>query len=115
MIPIRDVIPSRTTPWVNLFLIGVNVAVFLYELVLPDEAFRAFARDVGLVPAHFSWITATTSMFVHENLLHIGSNLISLWIFGDNVEDQLGHGRYLAFYLLAGYAAGLTEVWATPH
>ena len=114
MIPIRDVIPSRTTPWVSVVLIGINAAVFLYELVLSDDAFRAFAREFGLVPAHFSWIAATTSMFVHQNLLHLGSNLLSLWIFGDNVEDQLGHGRYLAFYLLAGYAAGLADVWATP-
>jgi len=114
MIPIRDVIPSRTTPWVNLLLIGINILVFFYELLLPEEAFRTFVYDVGLVPAHFSWAAATTSMFVHENVLHVGSNLLSLWIFGDNVEDQLGHGRYLAFYLIAGYAAGLAEVWASP-
>ena len=114
MLPIRDVIPSRTTPWVTLLLIGINAAAFVYELVLSDDGFRAFAREFGLVPAHFSWIAATTSMFVHENLLHVGSNLMALWIFGENVEDQLGHGRYLAFYLLAGYAAALTEVWASP-
>ena len=89
--------------------------VFLYEFVLPRDVFREFVFRFGLVPAHFTWTAATTSMFVHENLLHVGSNLLSLWIFGDNVEDQLGHGRYLVFYLLAGYAAGLTEVWASPH
>src|SRR5262245_57763602 len=114
MIPIRDVIPSRTTPWVTLLLIGTNAAVFLYELALSDTALRGFIREFGLVPAHFSWSAATTSMFIHESLLHAGSNLLALWIFGDNVEDQLGHGRYLAFYLLTGYAAGLAEVWASP-
>lgn len=114
MIPIRDVIPSRTTPWINLALIAANVLVFFYEVVMPEDAFRDFVFRFGLVPAHFTWLTATTSMFVHENLLHVGSNLLSLWIFGDNVEDQLGHGRYLLFYLIAGYAAGLAEVWASP-
>ena len=66
------------------------------------------------MPAEFSWLTATTSMFLHGGLLHVGSNLLSLWIFGDNVEDRLGHGRYLVFYLLTGYAAGLAQVWASP-
>lgn len=114
MIPIRDIIPSRTTPWINLALIAANVLVFLYEAMMPDDVFRDFVFRFGLVPADFTWFTATTSMFVHENLLHVGSNLLSLWIFGDNVEDQLGHGRYLIFYLIAGYAAGLAEVWAGP-
>ena len=114
MIPIRDVIPSRTTPWVTLVLIGVNLAVFAYELVLPEDAFRTFAREAGLVPAGFSWTAATTSLFVHGNLIHISGNLVALWVFGENVEDQLGHGRYLAFYLAAGNAAALADVWATP-
>ena len=114
MIPIRDVIPSRTTPWVNLLLIAINVGVFLYEWLLPDEAFVSFVYRHGLVPANVSLVTATTSMFVHENLLHAGGNLLSLWIFGDNVEDQLGHGRYLLFYLLAGYTAAFAQVWAAP-
>jgi membrane associated rhomboid family serine protease len=114
MIPIRDVIPSRTTPWVNLVLIGINVVVFVYEVLLTEDAFREFVYDFGLIPARFSWMAATTSMFVHENLLHVGSNLLSLWIFGDNVEDQLGHGRFLIFYLVTGYVAALTEVWASP-
>ena len=114
MIPIRDIIPSRTTPWVNLLLIGVNVVVFLYEALLPRDAFVEFVFRHGLVPAHVSWITATSGMFIHENLIHVGSNLWSLWIFGDNVEDQLGHLRYLAFYLIAGYAAAAAQVWASP-
>jgi membrane associated rhomboid family serine protease len=114
MIPLRDVIPSRTTPWINLLLIGANVLVFLYECLLNDHEAAQFFLTYGLVPVHFSWIAATTSMFVHANWLHVGSNLLSLWIFGDNVEDRMGHGRYLAFYLLAGYAGGLLEVWVQP-
>ena len=114
MIPIRDVIPSRTTPWVTTLLILINALVFLYELSLPDEARLEFVYTLGLVPAEYSWPTATTSMFLHADILHVGSNLLSLWIFGDNVEDRLGHGRYLIFYLLMGYAASLAEVWANP-
>jgi membrane associated rhomboid family serine protease len=114
MIPIRDVIPSRTTPWVNLLLIGINVAVFLYEVLMPQEEFVAFVYRHGLIPAQLSIVGATTSMFVHENIIHVGGNLLSLWIFGDNVEDQLGHGRYLVFYLLMGYAAATAQVWADP-
>src|SRR5262245_31255794 len=101
MIPVRDVIPSRTMPWVNVVLIVVNALVFLYECVLTRSQFLDVVFAYGLVPAHFSWTTATTSMFVHENLVHLGSNLLVLWIFGDNVEDQLGHGRYVIFYLMA--------------
>jgi membrane associated rhomboid family serine protease len=114
MIPIRDVIPSRTTPWVNLLLIAVNVAVFLYEAFMPEDEYVAFVYRHGLIPAQLNITSATTSMFVHENLLHAGGNMLSLWIFGDNVEDQLGHGRYLVFYLLMGYAAALAQVWASP-
>jgi membrane associated rhomboid family serine protease len=115
MVPLRDVIPSRTTPWVTYLLIGVNLAVFLYEWTLPDAALEQLIFTYGLVPAHASWLTATTSMFLHAGLLHVGGNLLSLWIFGDNVEDRFGHLRYLVFYLLAGYLANLAEIWAAPH
>jgi len=114
MIPIRDVIPSRTTPWVTILLVAANVVIFLYEVSLPEEAAERLFAVYGLVPADFNWVAATTSMFLHGGWLHVGSNMISLWIFGDNVEDRMGHGRYLAFYLLTGYAAGLAEVWISP-
>jgi rhomboid family protein len=114
MIPVSDVIPSRTTPWINLTLIVVNTAAFLYETTLAYDARVEFLYRHGLVPADFTWTAATTSMFVHESLLHVAANLLALWIFGDNVEDRLGHGRYLVFYLLAGYMSGLAEVWAWP-
>jgi membrane associated rhomboid family serine protease len=114
MIPLRDVIPSRTTPWATMFLIGLNTLVFLYELSLPAHGLRGFFETYGLVPAHFSWTTAVTAMFLHAGWFHLGGNLLSLWIFGDNVEDRMGHGRYLVFYLVAGLAANLAQTWASP-
>ncbi len=114
MIPLRDVIPSRTTPWVTLGLLLVNALVFGYECLLTDEGATRLFLDYGLVPAQFSWLTATTSLFLHTGWLHVGSNLLCLWLFGDNIEDRLGHGRFLVFYLLGGYVAGLLEVWSHP-
>jgi membrane associated rhomboid family serine protease len=112
MIPLRDIIPSRTTPWITLSLIGLNAAVFLREVTLPPDAMEPFIQTFGLIPSAFSWMSLVTSMFVHAGWLHIGSNLLSLWIFGDNVEDRMGHGRFLVFYLLAGTAAALLETAA---
>ena len=116
MIPLRDVIPSRTTPYVTLSLIGVNALVFARQwLFLGDEpGLVAYFYRWGLVPAAFSWTAVVTSMFVHAGLLHASGNLLSLWIFGDNVEDRLGHLRFLAFYLATGVAATLAESWADP-
>jgi membrane associated rhomboid family serine protease len=112
MIPVQDVIPSRTTPWVTLVLIGVNAVVFAYELALDADARLQFFFAYGLVPAEFSWTTAVTSMFLHSGWLQVGGNLLALWIFGDNVEDRLGHGRFLVFYALAGCIAALAQTWA---
>jgi len=109
MIPLRDVIPSRTTPWVTMALIAVNLLAFVREVTLPAEGLEAFIATFGLIPADFSWVAVLTSMFVHAGWLHIGSNMICLWIFGDNVEDRMGHGRYLVFYLLAGASAAWLE------
>jgi membrane associated rhomboid family serine protease len=114
MIPLRDVIPSRTTPGVTIGLIAANVIVFLWQLSLPDRELERFFMTNGLVPADFSWTAAFTSMFVHANAVHAISNLLCLWIFGDNVEDRLGHLRFLGFYLLAGVAAALAQTWADP-
>ena len=114
MIPLRDVIPSRTTPWMTSLLIGVNALVFLYELLLPAGDRESFFLLYGLIPAEFSWVTVFTSMFIHGGFLHIAGNLLSLWIFGDNVEDRMGHGRFLVFYLLAGVVASLAQTWAQP-
>ncbi len=114
MIPLRDVIPSRTTPVITFLLIGLNTLIFLYQFAMPSDALQRFVYVYGLVPAQFSWTNLLTSMFLHGGLLHLGGNMLSLWIFGDNVEDRMGHGRYLLFYLLAGSTAGLLQSVATP-
>jgi membrane associated rhomboid family serine protease len=115
MIPLRDVIPSRTTPWVTLFLIAVNAVVFATMAVLSEEHRREIIGEYGLLPGRWSWMTATTSMFVHAGSLHVAGNLAALWLFGENVEDRFGHVRYLAFYAALGYVAGLAELWAAPN
>src|SRR5262245_14458720 len=113
MIPLRDIIPSRTTPIVTICLIALNIIVFLYELSL-GRAVDAFTLYYGLVPAAFSWMTVFTSMFLHGGFLHVAGNMLYLWIFGDNVEDQMGHGRFIAFYLLCGIAAALAQTFTVP-
>ena len=113
MIPLRDVIPSRTTPYVTVTIIVLNALVFLYQLSL-GEQINAFMLYFGLVPAAFSWVTVFTSMFLHGGLLHVGGNMLYLWIFGDNVEDRMGHGRFIVFYLLCGVAAALAQTILNP-
>jgi len=113
MIPLRDVIPSRTTPVVTVTLIIVNALAFFYELSLGDSV-DLFLRTYGLVPAEFSLLTLVTSMFLHGGFLHAGGNMLYLWIFGDNVEDRMGHGRFLVFYLLCGAAAALAQTMMQP-
>jgi rhomboid family protein len=124
VIPIRDQLPTRTVPFVNYALIAVNVAVFGLEWMavqggMPVEQLlgqwaliprRLFVDPVGGVESVF------TSMFMHDptGLLHIGGNMLFLWIFGDNVEDAMGHLRYLAFYLVGGMAAATAQVVADP-
>ena len=113
MIPLRDIIPSRTTPVVTISLIAVNVLVFIYELSLGRDV-DAFTLYYGLVPAAFSWVTVFTSMFLHGGFMHVAGNMLYLWIFGDNVEDRMGHGRFLVFYLLCGVAAALAQTITGP-
>jgi membrane associated rhomboid family serine protease len=114
MIPLRDVIPSRTTPFVTVLLIAANAAAFLYEQSLTDRQLDRFLMTWGLVPAAFSPITLVTSMFLHGSWLHFLGNMLYLWIFGDNVEDRFGHGRYVVFYLLAGAAAAFLQTVFNP-
>jgi membrane associated rhomboid family serine protease len=114
MFPISDVIPSRTTPVVTIALIVVNVLVFLYELLLPAPALEAFMQQYALIPAWFSWPTLLTSMFLHAGFWHVVPNMLYLWIFGDNVEDRLGHARYLAFYVAAGIVAAIAQLAINP-
>jgi membrane associated rhomboid family serine protease len=114
MIPIRDVIPSRTTPVVTVTLLVVNVVVFLLSPPVHSQAFESFVRTWGVTPVSFEWSAVFTSMFVHGSWMHMLSNMLFLWIFGDNVEDRMGHGRYLCFYLLCGAVAALAQVLADP-
>lgn len=114
MIPLRDVIPSRTRPYVNVALIALNAFVFVQQLGLGADEIEGFIRRFGLVPAAFSWTAVLTSMFVHGGFMHFAGNMLYLWIFGDNVEDRMGHGRYLAFYLLSGVGAALAQTYVAP-
>ena len=114
MIPLRDVIPSRTKPGITISLIVINVLIFLFQLTLGERAREAFIYAFGLVPAYFSFATVFTSMFVHGGLAHLIGNMLFLWIFGDNIEDRLGHGRFLTFYFLCGFIAALSQLFLNP-
>jgi rhomboid family protein len=112
--PLRDVIPSRTTPFVTMAIIVVNVLAFLYEQSFDPDSLDAFIRTWGFVPVVFTWPSIFSSMFLHGGLWHLAGNMWSLWIFGDNVEDRLGHFRYLGFYVLCGVLAAVAHFWSDP-
>jgi membrane associated rhomboid family serine protease len=114
MIPLRDVIPSRTTPGVTITLIVLNVLVYLFQLLLSDRGQDAFIAAFGVVPAYFTFLSVLTSMFVHGGFAHLAGNMLFLWIFGDNVEDRLGHGRFVAFYLMCGFVAAISQTVLNP-
>jgi membrane associated rhomboid family serine protease len=114
MFPVSDVIPSRTTPVVTISLIALNAFAFLYELTLSDPELHMFVQSYGVVPAYFSLPAVVTSMFLHGGWLHFLGNMLYLWIFGDNVEDRLGHGWFVLFYLGCGAAAALGQVATSP-
>lgn len=127
MIPIRDTIPARRTAWVVRLILLANVAVFIVEL-LQGPTLEAFLYRFGLVPAYWvltsltdllQWpgliATLVSSQFVHGGLVHLGANMLYLWIFGDNVEDRIGHGRFVGLYLGSGMIAGLTQFFVQPH
>jgi rhomboid family protein len=114
MIPLRDVIPSRTTPYITVTIISLNALAWFYELSLPHEGLNDFLTIYGVVPAYFSAPTLITSMFLHGSWWHVIGNMWYLWIFGDNVEDRVGHGRFIVFYLLCGIAAALGQIAADP-
>ena len=115
MFPVSDVIPSRTTPFVTIGLIALNALAFLVELSLDGYELQRFVQTFGVVPAYFSWPSVVSSMFLHAGWLHVFGNMLYLWIFGDNVEDRLGHARYLMFYLFCGAAAALGQTATNPH
>ncbi|MBK6766274.1 MAG: rhomboid family intramembrane serine protease [bacterium] len=127
MIPIRDENPTRTTPFVTIALIAANVIVFALQMLESPEAQQAFVfawgaipRDIALgwnlLPAiPIAWLTLFSSMFMHGGLMHLGGNMLYLWIFGNNIEDRLGHVKYLVFYIVGGLAAALSHVFFDPH
>jgi membrane associated rhomboid family serine protease len=123
MIPLRDNIPRTSTPVVTVGLIIVNTLIFLYQLTIPARFEESFIFTYSMVPARLTHaLTApgipleaallpfVTSMFLHGGWMHLIGNMWFLWIFGDNVEDRLGHIGYLLFYLLCGLGAGLAHV-----
>jgi membrane associated rhomboid family serine protease len=117
MIPIRDELRTRETPVVNYTLISVNVIIYLLMTLAGPVTREAIVARFAMVPAHFAdgvtlaeIMTIFTSMFMHAGLAHICGNMIYLWIFGDNVEDRIGHFRYLMFYLVGGVVASLTHL-----
>jgi membrane associated rhomboid family serine protease len=114
MIPLRDVIPSRTRPGVTIGLIVFNVLVFLFQATLSGPTAESFVYTLAVVPAQFSLVNVFTSLFVHAGAAHLAGNLLFLWIFGDNVEDRLGHGRFAAFYLVCGFVAALAQTALIP-
>lgn len=121
MLPLRDENPTRITPIVTYALIAVNVIVFIFQQMMGAEdpqAVYAFAMVPAQVTGSFNpvvWATILTSMFMHGGLAHIGGNMLYLWIFGDNVEEAMGSGRYLAFYLLGGVIASLAHIFTNPN
>ncbi len=127
MIPLKDDNPTRIVPFVTVALIVTNAAVFLYELLLPPEAYKAFVEAMGVVPIDLTQaalhdptgllhggLTLLTAMFVHGGILHVAMNMLYLWIFGNNIEEAMGHGRYLIFYLVCGLIASFCQVAAAP-
>ena len=119
MIPLRDTIPARRFPVVNTLIIGANVLAFLLESSLTPDELEAFIGAWGMVPGRFwdnigvlSVLPVVVSMFLHAGWWHLISNMLALYIFGDNVEDRLGSLRYLGFYLCSGVAASAAHLVA---
>jgi membrane associated rhomboid family serine protease len=114
MFPISDIIPSRTRPVVTIGLIVVNTLVYIYQLQLEHGPLQSLVYEYAVIPARFSYADVITSMFLHADFLHFAGNMVFLWIFGDNVEDRLGHAGYLLFYLACGTVAAMAQVAAHP-
>lgn len=120
MIPLRDENPTETFPFITLLFIGVNIASFFYQLSLGHEQER-FIMEMGVIPLAFTRegfsahsATLITSMFLHGGFLHIIGNMLYLWIFGNNVEDNMGHLRFIFFYFICGIAASMAHILSAP-
>jgi len=120
MLPLRDNIPSRSLPLVNLTLIAMNVLVFIYQTTLKPFALNNFINAYGVIPAQLglahpsTWMPLFTAIFLHGGWFHLISNMWVLFIFGDNIEDRMGHIRYLGFYVLGGIFANVLQAMITP-
>ena len=128
MIPLRDDNPARTTPFVTWALIGTCVVVFLWQSLLSDPGAQRAVLALGAIPAVLfghaeladdlvwvpTWATVITSMFLHGGWMHLLGNMLYLWIFGNNVEDAMGYGRFVFFYLLCGVAAVAAHGFSDP-
>jgi membrane associated rhomboid family serine protease len=110
MIPLRDTQPSSSPPIVTVLIISLNILVFLYQISLNEYESNYLISRYGLIPDQLHYSALLTSMFLHGGFMHLIGNMWFLWIFGDNVEDVLGHAKYLLFYLLCGVAAALVHV-----
>lgn len=127
-IPLHDDNPTTITPWVTWSLIAAAVLVFLWQLSLPEDAGERAVYAFGMIPAVLfglaelddamaavpSAATLITSMFLHGGIMHLAGNMLYLWIFGNNVEDAMGHGRFLGFYLVCGVIAAFTHAMIYP-
>lgn len=123
MVPLRDDNPTQITPYVTYGLILLNVLVFFYEASLSPPALEAFFREWAVVPSELTasfqgaatsttrpeWLTLITAQFLHGGFLHLGGNMLYLWIFGNNIEERLGRVKYIVFYLLCGILASLAQ------
>lgn len=128
MIPLGDRNPRRSTPLITWCLVAANIAVFLYEMSHQTAQGMAYLQGYMMVPREVTqgvdvgpqthlnpeWLTIFSSMFMHANIAHLAGNMLYLWVFGDNVEDRLGHIPYLLFYLLAGLGASAAHIYSDP-
>lgn len=135
MIPLRDENPTSTRPWITYLLVALNVILFIYsqtpegvrfmisgmmipkEIVTGSSALRQIHTDHQILSSHpFTpvWLTIFSAMFLHASWLHLGGNMLYLWIFGNNIEDNIGHIRYLLFYLLCGIGATVAQIYSDP-
>jgi membrane associated rhomboid family serine protease len=127
ILPIKDDNPTSTTPWVTVSIVAINIVVFLYSFLLGDFGFDVFTQRMGLIPFEIVhavdavsptpiplYFTILTSMFMHGGWMHLGGNLLYLWIFGNSVEETLGPVRFLLFYLFCGISATAAHVISGP-
>ncbi|MDN5315936.1 MAG: hypothetical protein PWR08_60 [Thermoanaerobacterium sp.] len=123
MIPLRDINPSRRKPYITVLIIIINIIIFIFEAILPKNLTETFIQYFGFIPTELTKsilymsidyiginiITIFSSMFIHGSFMHLISNMWALWLFGDNVEDRVGHLKFLIIYLLSGFMAAITH------